>query len=139
MSEHRTRGRVRPAAGVLIRTDEPRPRVLLTLRAEDLTWSTPGGFLRRGESAWDGAWRELEEELAVAPRWLARARDGLVREVADPAWDYVTFVCVVERPFRVEVRRGSGELWDARWLRATDAIPTRCHPGLAGTWAEVTA
>lgn len=74
-------------AGCLFRDSAPgEPRILLVKPTyhDDGTWELPGGGLDEGESPWDAAAREAEEELAlrispgrlVAVDWVPTTTDG---------------------------------------------------------------
>jgi len=59
-------------AGILYVTNKADPKVLLLHRCagdHQGTWCTPGGHGRHGESPWDTAARESQEEIGHEPDW----------------------------------------------------------------------
>src|SRR5215207_10684469 len=95
---HRHWGRA-GAAGLLVHRDGAAgPEVLLQHRAwwshHGGTWGTPGGALHHGETADDGALREVREELGLAPEDIVLG----ARSIDDHGgWSYTT---VLARPAR---------------------------------------
>ena len=131
---HRHWGRA-GAAGLLLHRDGGRgPEVLLQHRAlwshHGGTWGTPGGALHSGESAADGALREVQEELGLT------AEDVVLgaRSVDDHGgWAYTTVLARPSRPIDASELRLDGESTGAAWwpLSALDAVDL--HPGLASS------
>lgn len=125
---------VHGAAGVLLY--DPALGVLLQLRAgwcdAGGTWGIPGGALRAGESALDGALREAWEEAGVT------AQDVTVEDVSvfDAGfWSYSTIVARRRRVFSPRIR--SAESTVLRWVPAPEVALLPLHPGFAGTWAAL--
>ena len=122
------------AAGVLVH--DPVLGVLLQLRAgwcdAGGTWGIPGGALRAGESALDGALREAWEEAGITPRDVTIEYTS----VFDAGfWTYSTVVALRRRAFTPRIR--SLESTSLRWVPAREVRGLELHPGFAATWAEL--
>jgi ADP-ribose pyrophosphatase YjhB (NUDIX family) len=112
-----------PVAGTFIVRDG---RVLLVRRADDVEvgpggWVFPGGFVERGETPWQGAIRETQEEALVTPRIL---RALPPRTVLQPHHVVMPFLAEIDRD--AEPRPGP-ECSEARWF-APDEVPWEAIP-----------
>lgn len=111
-----------PVAGTFIlRHATDGPQVLLVRRAAHMErgaggWAFPGGFVERGETPWQGAVRETQEEALVTPRIL---RALPPRTVLDP--HHVVMPFVAELP-EGETPRPGPESAEVRWF-GFDEIP----------------
>ena len=124
------------AAGVVFVTDiDGRPHVMLQLRSgfahEGGTWSCAGGALDEGETAYDGALREAEEEVGPAP--VHRLLGQHVFAPADD-WTYTTLVIEVERPFGGSM---NFETDAVAWVALDDVERKPLHPGFAAAWPHL--
>jgi 8-oxo-dGTP pyrophosphatase MutT (NUDIX family) len=114
------------------------PEVLLQHRADwshhGGTWGTPGGALHEGESADDGALREVQEELGLHP-------DDVVlgaRSVDDHGgWSYTTVLARPARPIEAGDLRLDGESNGAAWLPLAGLDEVDLHPGLASSLSRL--
>lgn len=79
------------AAGTLIFAADT-GRVLLLDRTDEGGWCQPGGHREPGESAWETARRELEEETGLA--FTGEPADVFPVETPE-GWDYAVFVVMV--------------------------------------------
>ena len=113
---------VRAAAGVILR--DGNARVLLMRRADEETWSIPGGGVEPGESWSETAVRECREETG----WVARI-DSLLGIYSDPRTQVHCYPSGALRHFvgvvffataLRRVGRGDGEATDLRWFAADD-------------------
>lgn len=101
-----------PVAGTFIVRDG---RILLVRRADDVEvgaggWVFPGGFVERGETPWQGAIRETQEEALVTPRIL---RALPPRTVLQPHHVVMPFLAEIDRD---EEPRPGPECSEARWF-----------------------
>jgi 8-oxo-dGTP pyrophosphatase MutT (NUDIX family) len=138
---HEHWGRAGAAGLLVVHTDDVgTSRFLLQHRAPAVhhgdTWSTPGGALHYHESAWDGAFREVREELTYLPSDLS---PGPAVVDDHGGWRYTTIVVHASSPFTTA---GTGwETGDAGYAWFTDeqitALPL--HHGFAATWPQVRA
>jgi 8-oxo-dGTP pyrophosphatase MutT (NUDIX family) len=135
---HRHWGRA-GAAGLLLHRDGSRgPEVLLQHRAwwshHGGTWGTPGGALHLGETADDGALREVSEELGLTP-------DDVVlgaRSVDDHGgWSYTTVLARPARPIEATDLRLDGESTGVAWLPLAGLAEVELHPGLAASLSRL--
>jgi ADP-ribose pyrophosphatase YjhB (NUDIX family) len=108
--------------------DAPAPgRLLLLRQPPGVGWSLPAGLLRRGESAVDGAVRELAEESGVvlrtdqltpaSPSAVVHTRGRWVDAVFEAAVPAATTTLAVD----------GAEVWEAAWHRL-DALPPLTLP-----------
>lgn len=120
------------AAGVLVWNREA-DTVLLQLRAEwshhGGTWGIPGGAIRLGESAVDGAFREADEEAGV-PRDLLEAIDEHIIDLG--FWSYTTVVARTREHF--EPKYGDHESLDLKWIPRIEVEGCDLHPRFATSW-----
>lgn len=79
------------AAGTLIFAADT-GRVLLLDRTDEGGWCQPGGHREPGESAWQTAQRELEEETGLA---FTGEPAGVLPIETPAGWDYAVFVLIV--------------------------------------------
>ena len=112
--------------------------VLLQLRATwshfGDTWGIPGGALGPGESAYDAAAREANEEAAVP----IDANDPAVTLVLDLGyWRYTTLISETVRGF--EARITDEESAGLAWVLPDELDRLRLHPGFAGSLPKVRA
>lgn len=119
-------------AGILLLSEG---RILLLLRSLDRPngglWDLPGGQLRHGESAADGAWREAREEVGPLPPAGMCGRIRVVRGAGAKRYD--AFVVRAPRSVRTSwTPRLSREHSEARWvdLRWCMRRLDRLHPVL---------
>ncbi len=137
---HRHWGRA-GAAGLLLHRDGAQGlEVLLQHRAgwshHGGTWGTPGGALHHGETAADGALREVREELGLT------ADDVVLgaRSVDDHGgWSYTTVLARPARPIEAADLRLDGESTGVAWLPLADLDAVELHPGLAASLTRLRA
>jgi 8-oxo-dGTP pyrophosphatase MutT (NUDIX family) len=138
-SDGRTRwGRFGAAGVVFVVRGEGGPEVLLQLRSamahEGGTWSCPGGAIDEGESPFEAAMRESEEEVGPAPEpW--RELGEYVFAPADD-WSYTTAVVEVAERFGASI---NFETSDVRWVRPDDVESLPLHAGFAAAWPAIRA
>ncbi|MEX2031505.1 MAG: NUDIX domain-containing protein, partial [Dehalococcoidia bacterium] len=111
-----------PVAGTFIVRDG---RVLLVRRSEAMEhgpggWVFPGGFVERGETPWQGAVRETQEEAGVSPRILRALPPRTVLEPHNIVMPFLAELDDDQEP------APGVECQDARWF-GFDEIP----------WAEI--
>ena len=96
------------------------------------TWSVPGGHVDPGESRWDAACRESEEEIGHAPEdWLME--DG-VQEVHMAGQAYTTFIVPVPEPFLPVL---NDECDDWSWIPLSEVGGLAgLHPGFRSFWSR---
>jgi 8-oxo-dGTP pyrophosphatase MutT (NUDIX family) len=135
---HRHWGRA-GAAGLLVHRDgELGPEVLLQHRAlwshHGGTWGTPGGALHQGESAADGALREVQEELGLTPADVVLG----ARSVDDHGgWSYTTVLARPVRPIEAADLRLDGESTGVAWWPLGRLAEVDLHPGLASSLSQL--
>jgi 8-oxo-dGTP diphosphatase len=131
---------VRGAAGLLpFAVTSGRVQVLLALRSHGThqggTWGTIGGAIEPGETPWDAAVREANEEaggLELAEEQAAEShRYGCVS-----GWAYVTFPVRVPPASPVTIR-SNWETSDLRWIPVDEVGSYPLHPALAESWPEL--
>ena len=123
------------AAGVLV-WNRDTDCVLLQLRAEwshhGGTWGIPGGAMRKGESARDGALREAHEEAGV-PEELLEAIDEFIIDLG--FWSYTTVIARTTEHFEpVENDQESIEL---QWVSRTAVEELELHPRFGQNWPHL--
>jgi 8-oxo-dGTP pyrophosphatase MutT (NUDIX family) len=135
---HRHWGRAGAAGLLLHRDGADGPEVLLQHRAwwshHGGTWGTPGGALHDGETAADGALREVREELGLT------ADDVVLgaRWVDDHGgWAYTTVLARPARPIEADDLQLDGESTGVAWVRLAELEEVALHPGLAGSLATL--
>ena len=116
----------------------PSAGILLQHRAEwshhGGTWGIPGGAIRQGEQAIDGAFREATEEAGV-PRELLTV---LFTEVFDLGfWSYTTVVAEAAEVFEPVMADGESEA--LAWIALDDVDSFPLHPGFAASWPALRA
>ncbi len=119
------------AAGLL--AWHPEAGILLQHRAEwshhGGTWGLPGGARKLGESAFEAAVREAQEEVGVPDEPL----EPLFESVLDLGfWSYTTVAVRVERVFAPIV--ADAESIGVRWVAIDDVDALPLHPGFAAAW-----
>lgn len=92
------------------------------------TWSTLGGAIDRDEEAFDGAMREVEEEIGMvpAPYWQLTAHES-VTEGTEGDWTYTTFVVEVGERWTPE--KGDWESMGNEWVSLSEMATLPLHPG----------
>lgn len=123
------------AAGVLFKTLELKPRVLLLRRAaDDLhhpgTWDLPGGCSEAGELPVATAAREAAEESGLRPRMQALR---VISSTDEDGIAYTTFEYDVSEPTNVVL---SAEHDEFMWA-PLDALPSPIIPPLAALLAKL--
>ncbi|RMH19200.1 MAG: CoA pyrophosphatase [Acidobacteria bacterium] len=104
----------RPAAVLVpLYVDAGELWTLLTRRSHDLPHhqgqiAFPGGGLKAGEEAWDGALREAQEEIGLDPKRVLRL--GRLDEVATASSGYRITPCVGAVPYPIDTRLDPGEI-----------------------------
>ncbi|MFM6968129.1 MAG: NUDIX domain-containing protein [Microbacteriaceae bacterium] len=123
------------AAGVLVWNRED-DTVLLQLRAEwshhGGTWGIPGGAIRKGESARDGALREAHEEAGV-PEDLLEAIDEFVIDLG--FWSYTTVIARTREHF--EPVENDHESIDLQWVKRAEVEDLELHPRFGLNWPHL--
>lgn len=118
------------AAGVLFYHRETKT-FLMNQRSKAIhhggTWSTLGGAIDRNEDAFDGAMREVEEEIGMvpAPYWMLTSHDD-VTEGEHSNWTYTTFVVEVTEQWEPE--GGDWESMDNQWVTLSELSTLPLHP-----------
>jgi len=93
------------------------------------TWGLPGGALKEGELAADGALREAAEEAGVPPELLR----VLFTSVLDLGfWSYTTVVAEAVEAFEPVI--GDAESQELRWVPVAEVTDLPLHPGFATAW-----
>lgn len=136
---HEHWGRAGAAGLLIVHTDDVGTyRFLLQHRAPAVhhgdTRSTPGGALQYDESAWDGAFREVREELTFLPNGLS---PGPTVVDDHGGWSYTTIVVHASSRFTTA---GTGwETGDAgyEWFTDEQMADLPLHHGFAATWPLV--
>jgi 8-oxo-dGTP pyrophosphatase MutT (NUDIX family) len=135
---HRHWGRAGAAGLLLHRDGDHGPEVLLQHRAlwshHGGTWGTPGGALHSGESAADGALREVQEELGLTPADVVLG----ARSVDDHGgWAYTTVLARPARPIEAAELRLDGESVGVAWWPLGGLPAVDLHPGLASSLSRL--
>jgi ADP-ribose pyrophosphatase YjhB (NUDIX family) len=98
------------------------------------TWGTPGGALHFGESADDGALREVHEELGLRPEDVVLG----ARSIDDHGgWAYTTVLARPTRPIEAAQLRLDGESAGVAWWPLTSLVEVDLHPGLAASLSRL--
>jgi len=96
------------------------------------TWGLPGGALKEGESAVDGALREANEEAGVDAA-LVRV---LFTSILDLGfWRYTTVVTEASAHFEPVI--GDAESEALAWVAVDEVKNLELHPGFAAAWPEL--
>ncbi len=123
------------AAGVLV-WNRDTDCVLLQLRAEwshhGGTWGIPGGAMRKGESAREGALREAHEEAGV-PEELLEAIDEFIIDLG--FWSYTTVIARTTEHF--EPVENDQESIDLQWVSRTAVEELDLHPRFGQNWPHL--
>ncbi len=123
------------AAGVLV-WNRDTDCVLLQLRAEwshhGGTWGIPGGAMRKGESARDGALREAHEEAGV-PEELLEAIDEFIIDLG--FWSYTTVIARTTEHF--EPVENDEESIELQWVSRTAVEELDLHPRFGQNWPHL--
>jgi 8-oxo-dGTP pyrophosphatase MutT (NUDIX family) len=123
------------AAGVLV-WNRDTDCVLLQLRAEwshhGGTWGIPGGAMRKGESAREGALREAHEEAGV-PEELLDAIDEFIIDLG--FWSYTTVIARTTEHF--EPVENDQESIDLQWVKRTAVEELELHPRFGQNWPHL--
>lgn len=110
---------------------QPRTRVLVVCEKEVLVvmdligpgrWSLPGGGVHRGESAAEGAIRELREETGIAIEADQLQHHGQYSVVNDERHRYQYEFFVVEFDQKPAVSKQKAELRDLQWLQYQELL-----------------
>ncbi|MDJ0317859.1 NUDIX domain-containing protein [Arthrobacter antibioticus] len=121
------------AAGILVY--DSNSNILMQKRAawtdDGCTWCVPGGALRFGESAVDGALREAGEECGLPEASLHIVG---THEFDLDFWKYTTVVASVEERFDAI---SDFESTEHRWVGIKDITGMRLHPALRASWPSL--
>jgi 8-oxo-dGTP diphosphatase len=131
---------VQGAAGLLpFAVTSGRVQVLLALRSHGThqggTWGTVGGAIEPGETPWQAAVREANEEAAGLEVAEAQAAESH-RYGCVSGWAYVTFPVRVPPASPVPIR-SNWETADLRWIAIDEVDGYPLHPALAESWPEL--
>lgn len=121
------------SAGALFFTETTR-RYLFLLRDNHKysgTWCFPGGKVHKNETAFEGALREIQEELGLQIPYTKVIPIEKFTS-ADKHFEYHTYVFVVQNEFIPKLNsEHSGYCWTS-----LDGWPKPLHPGVFGTLKE---
>jgi len=96
------------------------------------TWGLPGGALKEGETAEQGALREANEEAGVPAELLT----VLFTSVLDLGfWRYTTVVTQASSEFEPVI--GDAESEALAWVAVDEVKNLQLHPGFAAAWPEL--
>ena len=113
--------------------------VLLALRSHGThqggTWGTIGGAIEPGETPWEAAVREADEEAAGLDLAEDQTAEGH-RYGCVSGWAYVTFPVRVPPASPVTIR-SNWETSDLRWIPVDEVGSYPLHPALAESWPEL--
>jgi 8-oxo-dGTP diphosphatase len=137
-SDGRNRWGVFGAAGVVFvhRPTAQTATVMLQKRSvwshEGGTWSCAGGALDEDESAYDGALREAEEEVGLAPFNHVVLGEYVFTPATD--WSYTTVVVEVKERFGASM---NFETDAVKWVPIPEVDDLPLHAGFAAAWPFV--
>lgn len=94
------------------------------------TWGIPGGAIDPGESPYQGALREAEEEFGHVPQHKV-VNEHVAQP--DPDWQYHTYTAEVPQQFDPEYA-GDWETQDHGWFTPEEINKLPLHPGFAQSW-----
>ena len=131
---------VRGAAGLLPFTvTTSGPAVLLALRSKGThqggTWGTIGGAIEPGETPWEAAVREANEEAAGLELAEAEAAESH-RYGCVSGWAYTTFPVRVPADTPVTIR-SDWETSDLRWVPVDEVDRYPLLPAFAQSWPDL--
>jgi 8-oxo-dGTP pyrophosphatase MutT (NUDIX family) len=113
---------------------------LLAKRADWLsrhpsTWAAPGGGIKRGESRFAAALREVEEELGLPAEDVELRGCFFVSiHVSDPS-PFTMFVAEIDQKWVARTIRLNEENTAAAWFPLLPTAPPRgLHPGMRSAW-----
>lgn len=128
LSQEVTGEKPQRAAGVLIHAADTQ-RFLFIQRSEFVnypgTWSVPGGHADAGETSWQTASRECQEEVGYDISAWPHVKIWQQR-VKWPASQFMLLACSVDREFAC---KPSWEISQWQWC-TIDQVPDPRHPGL---------
>jgi 8-oxo-dGTP diphosphatase len=96
------------------------------------TWALPGGAIREGETAVDGALREANEEAGV-PASAVRVLDSSVLDLG--VWTYTTIIAETIESFDAII--GDAESEALAWVPVDEVDSLPLHPGFASSWPSL--
>src|ERR1700754_374602 len=117
-------------------------RVLLALRSEGThqggTWSTIGGAIDQGETAWEAAVREVSEEVPGLDRAGALPA-GSHEYACVSGWSYTTFVVPLpsDAPVTIGSGRATWETAELRWVPIEEVDGYPLLTAFAQSWPEL--
>lgn len=131
---------VRGAAGMLpFAVTSGGVQVLLALRSHGThqggTWGTIGGAIEPGETPWQAAVREANEEAAGLEVAEAQAAESH-RYGCIGGWAYVTFPVRLPGGTPVSIR-SAWETSDLRWIPVAEVDTYALLPAFAQSWPEL--
>ena len=102
-------------AGVMITCKN---KVLLLQRSKDKSWNCAGGSTERGESRFQTAIREMNEEILNVPKTLKIVDHHHTKP-------YTLYYGILEEPFAPEINEESID-WD--WVDFSEVFNLEIHP-----------
>jgi ADP-ribose pyrophosphatase YjhB (NUDIX family) len=101
------------------------------------TWSTLGGALDRDETAFEGAMREVEEEIGMVPvSYVELVAHKDTHKGAHSDWTYTTFVVEVEGQWEPE-DVDKFETEDNAWVTISEMSRLPLHPAFKANVHEL--